>query len=179
MGDVIRFECRGCGNNLRTSSDKAGRQGKCPTCGTAFVVPYTELSLDDDFGPPPLTPPTKGETKFCHHCGAQIAKLAELCPKCGVRQPVIPGLSYDPNVAPNGKNRTTAALFALFLGGLGIHKFYLGEPWWGVLYLVFCWTFIPAIIALIDGIILLRGRPSSTSKFTLIIVSGGFRSFGG
>ena len=48
-----------------------------------------------------------------------------------------------------------AALLALFLGGFGVHKFYLGQPLLGILYLVFCWTFIPAFIAFIEAIILL------------------------
>ncbi len=53
------------------------------------------------------------------------------------------------------KDKTTAALLAILLGGLGIHKFYLGRTLLGVVYLVFCWTFIPAVIGLIEGIILL------------------------
>lgn len=53
------------------------------------------------------------------------------------------------------KNKTTAALLAFFLGGLGVHKFYLGESGLGILYLVFCWTFIPSIIAFFEFIILL------------------------
>jgi TM2 domain-containing membrane protein YozV len=53
-------------------------------------------------------------------------------------------------VAKYRKDGTTAVLLALFLGGLGAHKFYLGQIGLGVLYLVFCWTFIPAIISLIE-----------------------------
>lgn len=49
------------------------------------------------------------------------------------------------------KNKTVAGLLALFLGGFGIHKFYLGKLN-GILYLIFCWTFIPSIIALIEAI---------------------------
>ncbi|MFH2103571.1 MAG: TM2 domain-containing protein [Chloroflexota bacterium] len=52
------------------------------------------------------------------------------------------------------KNPTTAVLFALFLGGLGIHKFYLGQTGMGVLYLIFCWTYIPAIIAFIEAFVI-------------------------
>lgn len=48
------------------------------------------------------------------------------------------------------KSKSTAALLAFFLGGLGIHRFYLGQNVMGILYLVFCWTFIPALIAFID-----------------------------
>ena len=53
------------------------------------------------------------------------------------------------------KNRTTAALLAFFLGGIGVHKFYLGRTAAGVLYLIFCWTAIPAIIAFVEFIIFL------------------------
>ncbi|RRB43410.1 TM2 domain-containing protein, partial [Escherichia coli] len=42
-----------------------------------------------------------------------------------------------------------------FLGGFGVHKFYLGKIGQGFLYLIFCWTFIPAIIAFIEFIIYL------------------------
>lgn len=48
------------------------------------------------------------------------------------------------------KNKFTAVLLAFFLGGIGIHKFYLGKSTQGILYLIFCWTFIPALLALFD-----------------------------
>jgi TM2 domain-containing membrane protein YozV len=48
------------------------------------------------------------------------------------------------------KDRTTALLLCFFLGGMGIHKFYLGRNTAGIIYLVFCWTFIPGIIAFFE-----------------------------
>jgi TM2 domain-containing membrane protein YozV/cold shock CspA family protein len=51
------------------------------------------------------------------------------------------------------KSKTTAIILALLLGGLGAHKFYLGKPLLGIVYILFCWTFIPAIIAFIELII--------------------------
>jgi TM2 domain-containing membrane protein YozV len=53
------------------------------------------------------------------------------------------------------KNKTTAALLAFFLGGIGIHRFYLGQMGLGILHLLFCWTFIPVVISFIDFIIFL------------------------
>jgi TM2 domain-containing membrane protein YozV len=50
------------------------------------------------------------------------------------------------------KSKTTAALLAFFLGGIGIHYFYLGKSTNGILALLFCWTFIPSIIAFINFI---------------------------
>lgn len=48
--------------------------------------------------------------------------------------------------------RTSAALLAFFLGGLGVHKFYLGNSKLGILYLLFFWTGIPAVVGLIESI---------------------------
>ena len=53
------------------------------------------------------------------------------------------------------KNKVVAALFAFFLGWLGVHKFYLGETGMGILYLIFFWTAIPRIVSFIEGIIYL------------------------
>jgi len=47
-----------------------------------------------------------------------------------------------------------SVILALFLGGLGVHKFYFGQIGLGIVYLLFCWTFIPTIIALIEAIIM-------------------------
>ena len=77
----------------------------------------------------------------------------QVSPKCGVRQSPVPGV-LGPLTA-SGRNRIAAALFAIILGGLGLHKFYLGRVWQGILYLAFCWTFIPAIVGFIEGIIYL------------------------
>jgi TM2 domain-containing membrane protein YozV len=60
------------------------------------------------------------------------------------------------------KNRIVAALLAFFLGGFGLHKFYLGQIGWGVLYLIFSWTFIPSIVAFFETIGLLA---TSDEKF--------------
>ncbi len=46
--------------------------------------------------------------------------------------------------------RIAFALFALLLGGIGAHKFYIKENVWGVIYLLFCWTYIPAILGIIE-----------------------------
>jgi TM2 domain-containing membrane protein YozV len=53
------------------------------------------------------------------------------------------------------RNRVAAAVIAFFLGGFGIHKFYLGQNVAGILYLLFFWTFIPSIIAFFEFLFLL------------------------
>jgi TM2 domain-containing membrane protein YozV len=84
---------------------------------------------------------------FCRGCGKEIHESAVTCPHCGAPQ--------KNSVTTGGKQRIVAAVLAFFLGGLGGHKFYLGQVGLGILYFLFCWTFIPTIIALIEFIIFL------------------------
>jgi TM2 domain-containing membrane protein YozV len=79
---------------------------------------------------------------YCRDCGKQISDQADSCPNCGA-------------VVRRTKSRAVAILLALFLGGIGAHKFYLNRPGWGVLYLLFCWTLIPAFVALIEMLVYL------------------------
>lgn len=59
------------------------------------------------------------------------------------------------NSTHGSRSRVVAALFAFFLGSFGIHKFYLGKVGQGIIYLLFCWTCIPAVLGFIEGIIYL------------------------
>ena len=100
--------------------------------------------------------------KHCYACANILDVRAELCPKCGVRQPQLAAATPAPVVVvqhaptrPSTKSKTAAALLAFFLGGIGIHKFYLGQSGAGIVYLLFCWTLIPSIVAFIEFIILL------------------------
>lgn len=43
--------------------------------------------------------------------------------------------------------------WAFFLGGIGAHRFYAGYPLSGILYFLFSWTFIPALISFLEFII--------------------------
>ena len=49
-------------------------------------------------------------------------------------------------------NKVIYILLALFLGSFGIHKFYAGKTC-KVSYLIFFWTVIPHILAIISAII--------------------------
>lgn len=53
-----------------------------------------------------------------------------------------------------GKSKTTAALYALFLGWAGGHKFYLGENTAGCIYFMWFWTLIPFLISIYEAILL-------------------------
>ena len=96
----------------------------------------------------PAPSPGAFPPRFCFACGAQIDPRAEICPKCGVRQTTAVAVGA-------GKDRVAAAALALILGGFGVHKFYLGKVAQGVIYLIFFWTGIPALVAWIEAIIYL------------------------
>lgn len=53
------------------------------------------------------------------------------------------------------KSKVAAGVLGILLGNLGIHHFYLGKIFKGILCLLFCWTGIPGIIGFIEGIIYL------------------------
>jgi len=121
--------CISCGEVISADADV------CPSCG----VGQDKL-------------PTSGgeertvDEKYCTSCGAILNSDAEMCPECGVKQTAGAG---------GDKEKLVAGLLAIFVGGFGVHKFYLGDTKMGVLYLCFFWTFIPAIIGLIEGILYL------------------------
>jgi TM2 domain-containing membrane protein YozV/Tfp pilus assembly major pilin PilA/ribosomal protein L40E len=79
--------------------------------------------------------------KKCAECGATLSSKAEVCPKCGAGQ-------------GDGKvNKTALLLLTFFLGGFGLHKFYLGKWVQGIFYVLFFWTLIPGLIAFVEFII--------------------------
>lgn len=57
------------------------------------------------------------------------------------------------------KDKNAAGILALFLGWLGVHRFYLGQTGLGVLYLIFCWFPLIWLVSFIDAIVLLSMDP--------------------
>lgn len=101
--------------------------------------------------------------KKCKHCGETLdvsLRKAEEAMRASERNGnVYMNAAVAAPAVPQGgsrtKSRITAFLLAWLLGGIGGHKFYLNRVGQGILYLVFCWTFIPAVIAFIEGIVYL------------------------
>jgi TM2 domain-containing membrane protein YozV len=63
-------------------------------------------------------------------------------------------MAIDKMILTKRKSRTIAAILA-FSGTLtisGLHKFYLGQPLWGILYVLLSWTPIPKIACAIEGV---------------------------
>lgn len=102
--------------------------------------------------------------KLCPRCRNAAPVDALLCVRCGHQfRTALPvhRTQYVNVPAPYRRpqrSRALAVIWALFFGGLGAHKFYLGETWQGVAYLLFCWTLVPAFVAVIDAVVLLLMR---------------------
>ncbi|MDR2797633.1 MAG: TM2 domain-containing protein [Treponema sp.] len=104
--------------------------------------------------------------KFCSSCGAVIKKEAELCPKCGVRV-LAQGAGARPHY-PEGyapKNWLTALLLCLFLGVIGVHRFYVGKIGTGILQLLTLGGF--GIWVLIDLITICCGKFTDKNGYLL------------
>ena len=48
------------------------------------------------------------------------------------------------------RDEVVGILLALFLGGFGVHHFYLRRTGWGIVYLCFCWTPLPWVLGFIE-----------------------------
>lgn len=110
-------------------------------------------------------------SKLCPQCGAPVSENAAKCEYCGASiaqntaqqsapQPQVVYIQQQPAVNAERanwpvKSKIVAGILAILLGGIGVHKFYLGKTGLGILYLLFCWTYIPSLIGFIEGIMIL------------------------
>jgi TM2 domain-containing membrane protein YozV len=80
----------------------------------------------------------------------------------------VGGMAAPMAMAATGdKSKVVAGILGILLGSFGIHKFYLGSIGKGILFLLFCWTGIPGLIGLIQGIIyLIEDEGKFHSRYT-------------
>ena len=100
----------------------------------------------------PAAPPVV-VSKFCYACGETMGAEVRDCPACGVRQPRVPrrrGRLVRRGDRRADPSKPTATLLALVLGGVGAHRFYLGQWKSGLAMLLVCWTFLPVLVGVVD-----------------------------
>jgi hypothetical protein len=119
----------------------------CRSCGKE-VADQAVICLSCDL------PPKNGK-RFCQYCGAETNPVAEICTKCGVR--LATGVEND-------KDWLTTFLLCIFLGGLGIHRFYTGHTGIGIAQLLTLggcgiWAFVDLILIAVDSFKDSNGNP--------------------
>ena len=121
-------------------------------------------------------------SNYCPECGVKLkTSEAEICLNCGVR--VNGNFSIFNNKVKDGvinnkcNNKTVAAVLAIFLGALGIHRFYLGYKEVGFiqlsLFIVGILIFPPILLgscvwATVDVVNIFLGKLSNANVIELI-----------
>ena len=149
---AITFNCSQCGKSYTLDDSLAGKQAKC-SCGTEMTVPAPSAA--------PPVPPAALAAPFAAPAPGQFPPAAPMPGQPMPGQP-MPGQPMPGMMAPVGyagnksdKQKIVAALLCWFLGGLGIHRFYLGYSAIGIIQLL---TFGGCgIWALVDLIMILTG----------------------
>lgn len=121
---------------------------------------------------------------YCRNCGSTMDERAAVCVKCGVKKgdgvafcpncggQTEPNASYCVNcgvdftaVSGEQKSKLVAGLLGIFVGGLGIHNFYLGYTGKAIAQIVLSFCFgIGAIWGLVEGILILVGKIDKDAK---------------
>jgi hypothetical protein len=96
----------------------------------------------------------------CTKCGKEIPDGAKFCPGCGGDAAPQPA----PAAADDSKDWLTALLLSIFLGQLGVDRFYLGHIGLGILKLLTAggcgiWWLVDVILIATNGLKDGKGRP--------------------
>ena len=92
--------------------------------------------------------------KYCTNCGSQIADEAVVCVNCGCPVQDMNKVQQN-NINASPKSRLVTLLLCIFVGGLGVHRFYVGKVGTGVVWLLTAGCF--GIGALVDLILIICG----------------------
>jgi len=98
----------------------------------------------------------------CAKCGKEVPEGAKFCPACGADP--TPQSVTAPVSADDSKDWLTALLLSIFLGQLGVDRFYMGYIGLGVLKLLTgggsgIWWLVDVIMIATDSLKDAKGRP--------------------
>lgn len=112
------------------------------------------------------------EAVMCVKCGVQKGTGNNFCPQCGQPTPsnsvvcLNCGVSLQNYGMQPQKSKMAAGLLGIFLGGWGIHNFYLGNTTRGIIQIIVTIVTcgIGAIWGLVEGIMILTGAINTDAK---------------
>lgn len=92
---------------------------------------------------------------FCKNCGAEVRENQAVCLNCGaaISEQMQNGMGTNSDPSVSDKSWLATLLICFFVGGFGIHRFYVGKVGTGLLWL---FTFgLCGIGTLVDFIMIL------------------------
>lgn len=97
-------------------------------------------------------------TAYCSNCATPTNPGAAICTNCGMSLTAIPSNEQ--------KSKMTAGLLGIFLGGFGVHNFYLGYTNRAILQIVLtiCTCSLAAWWGIIEGIMILTGKTNTDAQ---------------
>lgn len=96
---------------------------------------------------------------FCRDCGSRLDSNTGKCPKCDQ-------LTIVEKKEISNKSKLIAGFLGIFLGGFGVHNFYLGNIGRGIsqILVTFSTCFTGFIWGFIEGILILTGNISEDAN---------------
>ena len=106
--------------------------------------------------------------KFCTHCGSELVGSKNFCASCGASVTDNVETAKEQSTAKEqtttqAKSKIAAGLLGIFLGGFGVHNFYLGYTGKAVAQLLITvlscgiLSVVSSVWGLIEGIMILTG----------------------
>jgi TM2 domain-containing membrane protein YozV len=99
---------------------------------------------------------------FCWNCAGQPGENAVVCVQCGadLRAGPLAPAAFDRPAVPGARSKVTAGILGIFLGGFGVHRFYLGYTTIGIIQIVvtICTLGFGALWGFVEGILILCGQ---------------------
>lgn len=136
----------GSASSFAVESQPMRHMEYCKNCGRP-IDPQAAICISCGY--------RKGEgSNYCHHCGNPVQPGAAVCMKCGF------ALTGSNAGGGDGKSRLVAGLLGVLLGGLGVHRFYLGYTLIGVIQILVTLVTlgIGGLWGLVEGVLILTGN---------------------
>ena len=135
----MKIKCYECG--ARISKDEE----ICPNCG-ARQSKSADTNLWKDYKK--ITP---NEENVCPACGHEETDSLDDSDTVAVDHTASTNTTTT-STGNSEMSKTLIGVLAILFGAYGIHHFFLGHIKRGILSILFCWTFVPTILSITEGI---------------------------
>lgn len=137
----MKIKCYECGKRIDKDEEI------CPNCG-ARQSKSADTNLWKDY-----KKITTNEENVCPACGHVETDLLDTSNTAATMTETQPTNFTATTSSTNSEmSKTLIGILAILFGAYGIHHFFLGHIKRGILSILFCWTFVPTILSITEGI---------------------------